>query len=288
MSKPERARPNKAAGAGKFATGNPDGGGRGGSEARFSNAILISVAMVMGVSAVVLLRKGGRREVEFQASALPKTTATQPVSQTDPAAKAMEIPREERLARILNEGNRWLRQGRPDKAVEDYEQVLALSPGQEDAHFNMGIALVKLGRTNEALHHYEEALRSMPDYAEAHNNLGNLLRALGKTDEAIKHFKEAIRIQPGHAAAHNNLGIALGRQQQKSEAIEQFREAIRLQPDYLEAQFNLGMALGEAGQVREAVERLEEVLRLKPGFEPAVKALARLNEGPVLGPSPGP
>ena len=54
-----------------------------------------------------------------------------------------------------------------------------------------------------------EALRIDPDFEEAHNNLGVALIHKGKIEEAIFHFREALRIRPDYADAKKNLKKAL-------------------------------------------------------------------------------
>jgi tetratricopeptide (TPR) repeat protein len=57
----------------------------------------------------------------------------------------------------------------------------------------------------EAIGHYEEALRLKPDYAEAHYNLGVALLRLGRVPEAIGHWEQALRIKPDLVQAQNAL-----------------------------------------------------------------------------------
>src|SRR4030095_4003974 len=119
---------------------------------------------------------------------------------------------EDRVVALITEGNQLLAQGNYAGAAQKFEQAVAISPDQEDLHYNLAIALAKLGKTQEAKKHYEEALRIFPDSAEAHNNLGNLLMNENKLEEAIERFREAIKNRPENASFHNNLGTAFGRQ----------------------------------------------------------------------------
>src|SRR2546430_1457435 len=82
---------------------------------------------------------------------------------------------EDRVVALTTEGTQLLAQGKPAEAAQKFEQAVAISPDQEDLHYNLAIALAKLGKTDNARKHYEEALRIFPDYGDAHNNLGSLL-----------------------------------------------------------------------------------------------------------------
>jgi tetratricopeptide (TPR) repeat protein len=179
----------------------------------------------------------------------------------------------ERSVELINEGNEFLEQNKPEQAAARFRAAVRANPEDEDAHYNLAIALARQGKHEEAVHHYEEALRLFPEYAEAHNNLGNVLVRLGRFSEAQRHFEQAIEFSPDNAWAHNNLGTALARQARVSEAILHFQKAIQIAPDYLDAHFNLGRSYSVQGRDQEAIAQFQEVLRLRPGFEPALRAL---------------
>jgi tetratricopeptide (TPR) repeat protein len=61
--------------------------------------------------------------------------------------------------------------GRPQEAINRYEQAIRLTPDFDEAHYNLGVALENLGRTPEAIQHYQQALRIKPDFVEAQNAL---------------------------------------------------------------------------------------------------------------------
>jgi Tfp pilus assembly protein PilF len=185
---------------------------------------------------------------------------------------------EERVVALITEGNELLAQGNHAAAVQKFEQAIAISPEEEDLHYNLAIALAKLGKTADARKHYEEALRIFPDYAEAHNNLGNLLMNENNLEEASAHFREAIKSMPDNASFHNNLGTALGRQKRIAEAIVEFEEAVRRAPTYVEARVNLANTFLITGRVDEAISQLDEALRLRPGFAPAVQTMQRARQ----------
>jgi Flp pilus assembly protein TadD len=200
-----------------------------------------------------------------------KSTASasvQPLSQD--AEKGVEI--------FVAEGNELLNKRDFAAAEEKYRQAVALSPEQEDLHYNLGIALARQGKVDEAKKHYEKALELFPDYAEAQNNLGNLLLSQNKMDEAIALFRKAIQNSPENPSFRNNLGTALARQQMVAEATAEFQEAVRLAPDYVEARVNLANAFLATGRPDEAVAQLDEALRLKPGYNPALQTLQRARE----------
>ena len=203
-----------------------------------------------------------------------------------------------RAITALNVGTELQAQGRLDEAVEQYRQVLALTPDDALAHSNLGTALAAQGRLDEAVGHYGRALALAPDDADAHSNLGNALLALdraaegvaslrraldldpasteahaalgialhdgGELEDAILHLRRAIDLGAASAELHNRLGIVLGSRNRLDEAAAEFRRAIDLEPGHIDAHANLGTALQLQGRLDEAIARFREALRIAP------------------------
>ncbi|HKS38472.1 MAG TPA: tetratricopeptide repeat protein, partial [Verrucomicrobiae bacterium] len=118
---------------------------------------------------------GGREGISTNASA----TATRP-PETGVVGLDAEFVDADKALEYLNRGNEMLRRGKIDEAAALYAAAVKITPDDEDAHYNLALALAKQGKLDEARKHYEEALRIYPDYSEAHNNLGNLLVGQGR------------------------------------------------------------------------------------------------------------
>jgi len=64
--------------------------------------------------------------------------------------------------------------GRAEEALPHYRAALRLKAKNPEAHFNLGMALVRLSKRNEAELHFKEALRLKPDYEQAQRQLESL------------------------------------------------------------------------------------------------------------------
>ena len=160
-----------------------------------------------------------------------------------------------------NLGTVLARRGRPQEAIEHFEQVLRLDPNHSHAHYNLARALAEVGRSREALPHYEQAVRSTPGFADAHYNFGLALCEAGRTREAIEQFEAALRSRPDFAAAHNNLGATLAGSGRTTEAIGHFEQALSLEPD-VEGCANLAFAYALVQRCDDAIATAQRAVEL--------------------------
>jgi tetratricopeptide (TPR) repeat protein len=172
-------------------------------------------------------------------------------------------------------GNTFLRKGKVDEAVLQFQQALKISPGYVQVRNNLGNALLQKRRVDEAIVQFQEALKINPNFAEAHSNLGNALDGEGRVDEAITHYQQALRINPGYAEARNNLGYAFYQKGELDEAIAQLQQALQINPAFVEALNNLGNALFRRERVDEAIACYQKALAISPGYTKARTNLER-------------
>lgn len=170
-----------------------------------------------------------------------------------------------------NLGIAFVSKGWTDKAIEQYQAALRLRPDYYDTYFNLGIAYFSQGLTDKAIEQYQKALKSKPDFAEAYVNLGIAYGTTGSIDKAVEYFETAIQLDPKFAAAYNNLGVAYEKLGSTDKAIEHLQTAIKLQPDYANAQYSLGKSYLAAGLTDKAIEHLQIAVRLQPGLAEAYK-----------------
>ncbi len=133
-------------------------------------------------------------------------------------------------------GNLFAAEGKLALALEPYDRVRRIQPGDPHIYCQIGRALLRLGRPAEAMNNFHHALRLQPDDGEAHYALGIQFGLDGKNQQAQNEFEQVIRQEPDNAKAHLNLGVMLGRQGQINSALDQFEETLRLDPGNREAQ----------------------------------------------------
>ena len=155
--------------------------------------------------------------------------------------------------------------GDPDKAVTQYEKILAKNPNYILAHYDLAVAYRDQGMLDKAIAQYEKTLELNPNFPEALSNLGGYYFRSGKLDEAVKLFKKAVQTYPNFIQALSNLGAALNKQGQPAEAIAHLKKALVLDPEFGIANFNLGNSLFALNRLDEAQEVFE--LSQKQGID---------------------
>ena len=102
--------------------------------------------------------------------------------------------------------------GRLDDAIAEYNEALRLNPDYAPAWRNLGAALFNQGKIPQAVEAFQRALILLPGSADAHYVLGlALLKLPGRTDDAVAQLEEALRLAPDFPAAQAALSEALGR-----------------------------------------------------------------------------
>lgn len=163
-----------------------------------------------------------------------------------------------------NLGTEALRAGRPQDALKEYEQALALDDRFADAHLGRGLVLeFGFDRLPDAEREYRRALQLRPGFSEAHNNLGQLLARTGRAEEAIRAFDVALQnmLYKEPHVARCNKGQALWRMGRREEGLAEFRSCLTLAPRFCQGHRELGrLWLGE-GNVKAALEAFEQYAR---------------------------
>jgi tetratricopeptide (TPR) repeat protein len=68
---------------------------------------------------------------------------------------------------FMNRGNAYEGKGQHDRALEDYDQAIRLSPNWPVAFTNRGNAYNRKGQYDRAVEDFDQAIRFNPNYAEA-------------------------------------------------------------------------------------------------------------------------
>ncbi len=205
-------------------------------------------------------------------------------------------------AALGNIGNIHHNLGKPDEALEYYQQALEINRklGYEQgvAHNlnNIGTLYNELGEHDEALKCQEEALEISKKFkdeqaiADSLANIGIIYTDSGKPEEALKLFQEVLEIntqnkyQEGIANVFNNIGLAHSNLKETDQALNYFQKALKINKKigYKEGVAtdlgNIGLIYITLGKSEEALKYYQEALEvfIHMNAEPRVEILLRL------------
>jgi tetratricopeptide (TPR) repeat protein len=157
----------------------------------------------------------------------------------------------------------FLDEGKVEPAIAALNEALRISPTYQDAHNNLGRALVMAGRTEEAISHFRAAL-GVTDRAVIRHDLGAALDKLGRKEEAIREYEAAIAIEPDRYLTLVVLANDLAAVGRFAEAEAHLRYALKLNPVEVEPRRLMAVMLTVHGRAEEAIREYQEILRRKP------------------------
>jgi tetratricopeptide (TPR) repeat protein len=130
------------------------------------------------------------------------------------------------------------------------------------------------GHLDRAVADYEAVVAALPDDFESWNNLGNLYAATGHGERAEAPLRTAIALRPDIALPYLNLAKLLAGLQRPEDGAELLRAAAAAIPDNAEIRAELGLAEAALGAFDAAEQAYRAAIDLSPGFTPAWLDLA--------------
>ncbi len=145
----------------------------------------------------------------------------------------MSLEKRTRAWELLQEAYQAQSEGDYDRAVELYQNSIAIQPTAE-AHTFLGWTFHFQGKLEQAIEQCQRAIEIDPDFGNPYNDIGAYLIELRRYDEAIPWLERAIeakRYESRHFP-HYNLGRVYLAKELYSRARGSFERALRLEPRY--------------------------------------------------------
>ncbi|GFO68498.1 hypothetical protein GMLC_20770 [Geomonas limicola] len=137
------------------------------------------------------------------------------------------------------------------EARELWYRLIALDPGDAEAHFNLGYLHLTAGEYATAWEHARRAVAMAPQLKEAAFNLAKCELFLGRTQDAFTRCQEMLRTWPGHPPAlslYAALCLVLGMDHEAETSIDQLAGQGYGRVDYLE-EYAQGLVAGGAPEL---------------------------------------
>ncbi len=184
----------------------------------------------------------------------------------------------ERLAAIAIREADW------DQAIEQYEQLVDMDPGDLDAVLTLGNLYLQVGRSLEAIEQYQRALFIEPETGDDPPTDFDLSDE-HQLQEAVAALEKVVRKYPGVAPFHVHLGDLYVKCGEDNKAVEQYQCALDTHPNFLEATVKLGTQHMRQGRFvdaalsfNRAVELNDRLMTAFIGLGCAQHASGRTNE----------
>jgi type IV pilus assembly protein PilF len=137
----------------------------------------------------------------------------------------------------MNLGAGYLRQGKPDVAIERLNRALEQNPRLTEAHTTIALAYEQVGNAEAAQEHYKRAMQLQPDNGAAANAYAVYLCRQSKWKEAEPYFKRAAESAAYRTpeVAFTNAATCAGDNGDPAKATEYYRLALARSPTYADA-----------------------------------------------------
>jgi len=162
----------------------------------------------------------------------------------------------------LDRGNLHRQLHQYAEALEDYQQAIGLSSPYPELYFNRALVLTDLGQLDEALADYETILELDPDFLDALCNRASLLYERGDYEAARRDIARGLQVQSDHAQLLCLQGLVAMAEEHPAEAYQALSSAIEQDPSLVAAWSNRAVLAFEQGQVEAAIEDLTQALAL--------------------------
>lgn len=164
----------------------------------------------------------------------------------------------------VNIGHVYEKQYRIDDAVAAYKKAVELNPRERDAYMSLGMLYERQGMIDEAFALYKEVEKINPLYAPVYNNLGSVYMQKNDVESAKESYKKAIEINPYYADAHYNLAYILAKEGNLTGAAEEYEATLSLEGDKVETLTTLASIYAELNNTAQTVRTLERILNIEP------------------------
>jgi Flp pilus assembly protein TadD len=155
-----------------------------------------------------------------------------------------------------------VRRGRPERAVAAFAEAATHAPGLVEAHVELGVSLHARGRAHQATFAYDNALLLDPKHERARFNRALALRADGKIQAARRDLEALCESERFGAVSQVELALLrlrAGGPGAAPRALRYLRAALRRAPSDPSAHYNLGQLLLQLGQTQEGRRHLSRV-----------------------------
>lgn len=157
------------------------------------------------------------------------------------------------------------RKGDAAGAVQAFERVVALTPGDAEGWASLGVVAGMAGRAEAAAHALRQALDRDPGHGAARQNLALTLMRLRRPAEAVPLYRQIADAAPDAASSWTWLGHALAAAGDAPGAQAAYGRALALDPKDRNTRLTLALVERDLGRIPASTHLLDALLDEAPG-----------------------
>lgn len=174
------------------------------------------------------------------------------------------------FATVMTSGKTYYDKGDSARAIEFFQQAVAMNPNNPDVHLNLANAFLRANNPAEAVRHADEVLNFDGGSAAAQYVKGCALLRQGQFTNAVQALQASQAIDQTVNPVAYQLGRAHAGLGQWAEAAKQFEDIANFEKDtnapvYLSTYYQWSQALLRQGKTEEAKAALEQHQRVNAG-----------------------
>ncbi len=183
---------------------------------------------------------------------------------------------DERAGAYRIRGTLRMEAGANEKAIEDFNEAIALNPKDDRAYSGRGTMRLVAGNHAAAIADFDRSISLNPAMTNHRILRGHAQLVAENFDAAITDFDHVIERNPENSVALNNRGLAYRKKGDLDKAVADYTAAIAASPLYALAYNNRGYALEAMAKNAAAVQDFRRALSIDPTLSGARAALERL------------
>ncbi len=122
--------------------------------------------------------------------------------------KKGELPFSDRLRALHSRGDALNKMGQFQKAMDDYDQMIELSPDSPASYFPRSLAFYRNGMFRQAIQGFNQMIRLDPDFFYAYLYRSEAFFQEGNFDLAIEDYDNLLRLSPEDVSIFFQRGLA--------------------------------------------------------------------------------
>jgi tetratricopeptide (TPR) repeat protein len=174
-------------------------------------------------------------------------------------------------AKLYNSGNKMLKSGNYNGAVDDYNKALNIEKDFR-IYYQKGIALKNSRKLQEAKDSFENCLKMKSDFAAAYNALGGVYFSMGNYELAAQNFEKILeitnndrykaKVKTNLALAYTKLGTSAMNDGNSAKAIDYLKKAVS-NSNYDAAYLALAKIYSEVGNYDACLSAAQNALKYR-------------------------